>query len=496
MLPAKIAFVDLETTGTRASADRIIEVGILRVENNKLVKTYKTLINPQTYIPKEITMITGLRAEDLENAPTFRAVKDEIYEILDGCTFVAHNVRFDYGFLKSEFSREMMTYAAKHFCTVRLSRLLFPHWQRHNLDSVIQNFEIECESRHRAFDDAKVLFDFYLKLQQTMPSDDLEKAINKAMKKPSLPVNLQADMLDRLPESPGVYIFYGDQETDTTPLPFEKNTTNGKTQTVSLAAVPLYVGKSINIKNRVLSHFQADLTSASEMKIAQQIKHIETIQTIGELGALLLESQMIKELLPLYNKRSRIKHELIALKTKKDKNGYETATLEPITHIDQTTLSEFKGFFRSRKQAKAFLADIARDYSLCEKLLGLEKTQSGCFGYRLGRCNGACVGKEESLAYNLRFMTALSDVEIIPWPYEGEIAIEETDTLGNKDYFIINNWCYKGKVSVDVEGNKKEDIEATVRFDLDVYKILRQFLKKSSLRYKVRDLRRTRTEIT
>src|SRR6266702_4216216 len=126
MLPPKLAFVDIETTGVRSSYDRIIEIGILRVENNKLVKSFQSLINPESYLPKEITMITGITQQDIEHAPTFRSVKDEIIEILADCTFVAHNVRFDYAFLKHELLRENITFSSKHFCTVRLSRLLFP----------------------------------------------------------------------------------------------------------------------------------------------------------------------------------------------------------------------------------------------------------------------------------------------------------------------------------------------------------------------------------
>src|ERR1700691_2693001 len=113
MLPSKLAFVDIETTGTRSSYDRIIEIGILRVENNKFVKSFQSLINPQSYLPKEITMLTGITQQDIENAPTFRSVKDEILEILNDCTFVAHNVRFDYAFLKHEFLRERITYNSK-----------------------------------------------------------------------------------------------------------------------------------------------------------------------------------------------------------------------------------------------------------------------------------------------------------------------------------------------------------------------------------------------
>src|SRR5215469_2379198 len=209
MLPSKLAFVDIETTGTRSSSDRIIEIGILRVDDNKLTRTFQSLINPQSYLPKEITMLTGITQQDIEHAPTFRLVKDEVMDILEDCTFVAHNVRFDYAFLKHELLRENISFSAKHFCTVRLSRVLFPKWERHNLDAIIRECNIPCQNRHRAYDDAQVLYDFYQQLTTTLPENKLEEALAKTMKKPSLPVNLPIEELEKLPDKPGIYIFYG-----------------------------------------------------------------------------------------------------------------------------------------------------------------------------------------------------------------------------------------------------------------------------------------------
>src|SRR4051794_18306176 len=116
MLPTRLAFVDIETTGGRSFYDRIIEIGIIRVEDNEVVQTYHSLINPETHLPPEIEILTGITQKDLENAPTFRQIKTDILESLIDCVFVAHNVRFDYGFLKNEFSREEITFSAKHFC--------------------------------------------------------------------------------------------------------------------------------------------------------------------------------------------------------------------------------------------------------------------------------------------------------------------------------------------------------------------------------------------
>jgi DNA polymerase III subunit epsilon len=455
MLPAKLAFVDIETTGTRAGFDRIIEIGIVRVEDNKIVQSYQTLINPEAYLPPEIQSLTGITSLELTTAPTFREVAPDILNLLKDAVFVAHNVRFDYSFLKGEFRLLEKTFSSKHFCTVKLSRFLYPQHRHHNLDSIIERFGFTCKNRHRAFDDASILFSFYQHIQKEFPQEHVEHAIQSALKKTFLPPRLTNDVVELLPESPGVYIFYGENST------------------------PLYIGKSINIKERVLSHFSGDLRSPIEMKINQQIERIETIQTAGELGALFLESQLIKTMLPLYNRMLRVKHELIAVKYKEDAQGYQTIYLEPITAIDPNDLPSFLGFFKSRKQAKDFLVTVMDEHDLCEKLLGLEKSNSACFGYRLDKCKGACIGEEAAIRYNMRFLHAFSHRKIKPWPFRGPILIDERNPFDGKiDTFIIDKWCYVGSVSRDHEENVKKNALQIQQFDLDIYKILMRYFKK------------------
>ncbi len=485
MLPSKLAFVDIETTGMHSLYDRVIEIGILRVEDNKITKSFHSLIDPQTRFAPEITQLTGITQQDLEKAPTFRQIQTDILDILNDCIFIAHNVRFDYSFLKNEFLRRDISFSSKHFCTVRLSRLLYPQFLHHNLDSLIERHGFTCVKRHRALDDAKVLVSFYNKILQDFPLEHVENAVKKALKKPSLPLKIPHAEIDTLPEQPGVYIFYSE---------------NG---------IPLYIGKSKNIRDRVLSHFASDIHSSTEMKISQQIEHIETIPTAGELGALFLESELIKKLLPLYNKKSRVKHELIALKSKLNKNGYRECFLEAITIIDPTMLDSFLGFFRSRKQAKSFLADIVKKYSLCEKLLGLESTglsrsKNGCFANRLGRCKGACIGTEKPIVHNLKFITAFASSKIKPWPFPGQIIIEESD-VHKKEYILINKWCYLGNVKIEQEdtniNNPSNQSLAELfnngaieqwgndyTFDLDIYKIIKQYLSQPQNYKKVRIL--------
>lgn len=452
-IPQKIAFVDTETTGLRASYDRIIEIGILRIENKKQVKKFNSLLDPGVYISPEITNLTGISAKDLEGAPTFRQISDELEEILKDCVFVAHNVRFDYAFLKQEFKRLGKSFSPKQICTVKLAKKLFPNLRSHNLDSIIENFKIKCKNRHRAFDDAKVLWDFYKIAQKRVSEEIFLEKINQCLKKLSLPINISQNTFDKLPESPGVYIFYG------------KN------------GAPLYIGKSINLKERVLSHFSSDHSSSVEMKISQQIESIETIQTVGELGALLLESTLIKKHQPLYNKVLRTKRQLIILKQIKDEDGYEKVIMETVSTIDPLSLNTILGVFKNVRSAKDFLISLAKTHFLCEKLLGLEKTTKSCFGQRLGRCFGACIKKESALKYNIRFLTAFAGAKFQSWPFGGPILIQEKQEQDDKhEFFVIDQWCFLGSIKKS-EDSVNEMLKQEYSFDLDTYKILHRFFK-------------------
>lgn len=454
MLPQKFAFVDIETTGLGVTRDRIIEIGILRVEDNQLVKTFQSLINPEGYVSPFSLQLTGITESDLEKAPTFYEVQEEIFELLKDCVFVAHNVRFDYGFLRNEFKRHQKTFSAKHFCTVKLSQTLFPQFRKHNLDAVIERCNFSCENRHRAFDDAKVLWDFYQKLQKDFSAEILEQAIARTLKKTAVPIAIANETIDNLPEKPGVYIFYGENKT------------------------PLYVGKSVNIKERVMSHFANDHASTREMNISQQIKDIETITTSGELGALIKESQLIKKLQPLYNRQLRYMRKLSIVKKKINDKGYPEVFIETVDTIEPNDLHNILGIFRSKRQAKSFLIPLVKKYSLCEKLLGLEKTTTSCFAYRLGLCKGACIQEEKPLVYTMRFTEAFANYTLKSWPFTGPVVISEEDILDDTgEYFVVDKWCLLGRfISNDVSTIQAENNDYI--FDLDTYKLLARFLEK------------------
>ncbi len=442
------SFLDLETTGGSSRFDRVIDIGIIKTDGEKIIDKFETLINPGQAIDPFITKLTGITNEQLVYAPTFREVLSDIEEILKDTILVAHNVRFDYGFLKGEFKRFEKTFNSKHMCTVKLSRRLYPDHRLHNLDSIIERFGLKCERRHRAFDDAKAIFEFFQLAQQQIDPAEFESALNFCMKRPSLPINIPIEIIDNLPEKPGVYIFYGDNR-----------------------EFPLYIGKSVNIRDRVLSHFSNDLVSGVDREIAEQIKSIEYIETAGELSALLLESSLIKEQQPLYNRMLRYARKMTVLLKKETDDGYLSVEAKEIERIDVEDTKRLLGTFRSQKQLKDILYEISKAYNLCPKVLGLEKGKGRCFYYGLKYCKGACVQKELNLKYNLRFEEAFYKYKIKKWFFDGPILIREK---GDRDEgFVVDKWCLLGRVKQDSD---LENLSNDYRFDLDTYKILARFL--------------------
>ncbi len=448
MLPNKISFVDVETTGMSSQYGKIIEIGIIRVENNIIVDQFSSLINPQTVVDPFIQTMTGITAEQLEDAPTFYDVADKIREILSDSLFIAHNVLFDYSFIKREFERLEETFNSKYCCSVKLSKNLYPRFKHHNLDSIIKRFNFECKNRHRALDDAKVIWDFYKASLEKFGEEKLLEVFKRLLKRPTLPANISADTLESIPDTTGIYIFYNKDN------------------------IPLYIGKSKNIRTRVLSHFSSSKNKNLDMKISQNIDRVEVRETAGELGALLLEATLVKKMQPLYNRQLRYAFKLMALKKIVTDQNYNSIEIEILQNISVEELINVLGIFKSAKELKRYLLSVAKEYHLCPKLLGLEKTNKNCFNFHLGLCKGACDGKEHFLKYNLRFDEAFFKTKIKRWPFKGPIGIKERSQ--KEEVFIVDKWCVLGSLKNNSES--LDDITRDYLFDTDTYKILSRYL--------------------
>ncbi|MGB2902053.1 MAG: exonuclease domain-containing protein, partial [Candidatus Dechloromonas phosphoritropha] len=372
MTARTLAFVDLETTGATATRDRITEIGIIEVDEDGSVREWQQLVNPGTRIPPFIEQLTGISNELVAAAPAFADVADETLRRLEGRLFIAHNARFDYGFLKNEFKRLGVTFRAPVLCTVKLSRTLFPEHKRHNLDSLIERHNLAADARHRALADAQLIRQFWQKIHVDRSNDEIEAALKAQNARPSLPPHLDAGIVDELPDTPGVYLFYADNN------------------------LPLYVGKARDIRQRVLSHFSADHASAREMNLAQQVRRIDWIETAGEIGALLKEAVLVKQLQPTHNRQLRRNDDICTWTLVDEGNGWLRPELVAARDLDFGIHASCYGLFKSAREAGTVLRALAAEHNLCDALLGLEKSAPGkpCFGYQIKRCSGACVGDE------------------------------------------------------------------------------------------------------
>ena len=445
-----LAIVDVETTGTSAPYDRIIEVAVLVVAKGKLIDTYCRLIDPETPISYHIEKLTGITNQELSRAPTFADLKDEIFELLDGRILVAHNARFDYGFLRKEFERHGVDFSTKCLCTARLSRMLFPEYRRHGLDSLIGRFGFECTRRHRALDDALVLWHFLQTLKDRFGKRDLGQVLETILKSPAIPAHLDRSVVQSLPERPGIYQFFGPDN------------------------ALLYIGKSINIRNRVLSHFSTDRNSQKEMALCRQVADIRAIETSGELSALLLELEFIRKFSPLYNRHAAGKGRPFAARKRLNEKGYLTTSVSQVDLLPPEELAHIVALFKSQKQAKDLLWSIAKEKRLCPRFLGLEKGNGNgqCQYRQLSLCRGACDGSEAPQAYNMRFLEAFAGRGIEPWPFPGPVLIEEKNGKGGLGAtFIIDRWCILGSFHYDETG-AEQFRSGEGLFDYHVYKVL------------------------
>jgi len=477
-----LVFVDLETTGGSAAFDRIIEVGIVRVSNGEPVEEWSSLVNPERPIPAYIEAFTGISNEMVAGAPRFVEIAAAVREKLQGAVFVAHNARFDYSFLRSEFLKSDMSFSAKVLCTVKLSRRLFPEFARHNLDAVMERNGLSCDARHRALGDARVLHDFWVKLRRDVAEPRLAAAVQTVLGAHQLPAHLPPGLLDDLPDGPGAYRFFGDED------------------------VLLYIGRSNSLRSRVSSHFGAEGADSLDRRLSRQVRRVDWVETAGELGAILREAEWIRTQKPLYNRRTKSKaqpHTLRGRASRTPAGEVYRLEAEGLDSVDFADLMQCFGVFRSEQDARKAQSDIARAHQLCLKVMGLEDGAGSCFAYQVGKCRGACVGKEPLILHNTRLQLALSSLKLKTWPFPGRVALRERDPRGGgmpeylqaADLHVVDHWTYLGTARTEEELAELRSRESSAAFDVDVYRILvRYFAKHPKLDWL--DLRRTERPVS
>jgi DNA polymerase-3 subunit epsilon len=259
--PDAMVLLDCETTGEKVIYHRIIEIGLIVIEGGVVVETWQSFIDPKVSLTTFIQTLTGITPEMVDGAPAFSDIAEELLSKLKGRTLVAHNARFDYGFLKNEFERAGYSYNAKPLCSVKFSRNLYPQFKRHGLSQIITRFDLAIENRHRALDDAKMIYQFFQKTSALFSDDEIAATCALLQKRPSLPTLLGAKETEKLPNSAGVYYFYDERGT------------------------LLYAGKSVNIRNRVMIHFSPDYKNPRDLRMSTKIAYVDFEQTPSGFGA-------------------------------------------------------------------------------------------------------------------------------------------------------------------------------------------------------------------
>ncbi|MDT8393528.1 MAG: exonuclease domain-containing protein [Bacteroidales bacterium] len=364
------AIIDVETTGLNPAGEKITEIAIYLHDGKRITGEYHSLVNPEKRIPFQITGLTGISNRMVRDAPRFCEIAKDIVTLTQDRIVVGHNVSFDYRFLRAEFKRLFYDYKRKTLCTRQLSRKLMPEKKSYGLGSICKDLEIKIEGRHRAGGDALATVKLFEHLRSL--EDDILKLSLKGLHS-----NLSKKIIDGLPEETGVYYF------------LDKD---GRI---------IYIGKSLNIRDRIMSHL-TNTNTVRALEMRERVVDIGWELTGSELIALLLESDEIKRHKPLFNRQQRRTTFQYGLFSFSDLHGYKWLKTKRING-DETPLTSYS----TQKEAHAHLQYLLDEYRLCQKLCSLYPTNGACFYHQISRCYGACTGSEPAPEYNKRVDEAI-----------------------------------------------------------------------------------------
>lgn len=460
------AVIDIETTGTRPERDRITEIAILLHDGEKVVDRFVTLINPECRIPPEIQRLTGITNEMVENAPKFYEVAKQIIEFTENAVFVAHNARFDYGFVKAAFREFGYIYQRKTLCTVRLSRSTFKGLPSYSLGRLCDSLDIHIKDRHRAQGDAEATAILLTRILERQNQSE-ENWLSEESKKTSIPPMLNESVLEAIPEGiTGVYYFH------------DKN------------GYVIYVGKALDIKKRLLQHFSfSSKGSKKSIQMKNEIADISYVATGDELIALLLESDEIKKLKPLFNVSQKKARAIpyYGIFSAYDTHGYIQFSVQKIKDGDEplNTADNLSG-------ARAILNRMVERHNLCQSKCDLHQMQGPCFHFHLHKCLGACLGQEDPEKYNERAVEAIKNYS---FQQESFLILGKGRENIERSVICIERGQYKGFGYVDLSVGEPD--LAALRYSVksfshnrDIQQILCTFLKKEhkKVSYRVEDL--------
>ena len=443
------AILDIETTGGKYNEEGITEIAIHKYDGHQVVDSFISLLNPERSIQPFVVNLTGINNQMLKNAPKFFEVAKRIIEITSDCILVAHNAKFDYRILRTEFKRLGYGYERQTLCTVELSKKLIPHLESYKLGRLCRTLGIPVTDRHRANGDAIAT----TKLFKLLVDKDVQKSIisNAIRLEPKFQLDPKLiDIIENLPTSTGVYYMHR---------------SDGEI---------IYIGKSNNIKKRINQHFTS--TSPKAKKIQIQVATVTYETTGSELVALLKESEEIKRNKPIYNRALRRTVFTHALYSFIDDDGYTNLKIDKVDGRKKHITT-----FTNRQSAKSFMFNAVENYMLCQKLTGLHKVNKNCFNYTIEACNGACIQKESPALYNLRVQQLISKNS---FENSDLVIVDKGREIDERSAIYIENGVFKGLgfFNLNYQINTVEVLQSLItpmENNRDVQHILKNHLRKN-----------------
>ncbi len=445
------AILDIETTGGKYNEEGITEIAIYKFDGHKIVDQFSSLVNPEKPIQPFVVNLTGINNEMLRHAPKFYEVAKRIIEITDGCIMVAHNALFDNRILTTEFDRLGYNYEKETLCTVELSKKLIPDMPSYSLGKLVRSLGIPLSDRHRAQGDAKATVAlFKMLLAKDTSKEIITETLRKDPKRQLEPKLL--DIIENTPSETGVYYMHNE------------------------AGNVIYIGKSKNIKKRLMQHFTSD--NRKSKKIQLEVKSVTFEKTGNELIALLKESEEIKQNKPIFNRalrRTLFSHQLTSFT---DENGYINLKIEKADGRKKAITT-----FSNYQQAKTVLFKITEENQLCQKLTGLYSTTKHCFNYTIKDCYGACINKEPIDEYNNRVKAFL---EKHSYENQNMLIIDRGRDIEERSVILIENGVYKGYgfYNLNYQINNPEILKSIInpmQNNRDAQHIIQNYLRKNKV---------------
>ncbi len=443
--------VDIETTGNGIKGNKITEISIFKYDGYEVVDEFTSLVNPECEIPYFITGLTGIDNDLVRNAPTLIEIADQILEMTMDTIFVAHSVGFDYNVIKNEFKSLGLDFTRKKLCTVRLSRKLFPGYNSYSLGKLCSSLNIPLTDRHRARGDAQATTLLFQKLLRTKGAEVVFKNfLNARSQETTLPPALPKQVYNDLPTAPGIYYF--------------KNA-KGKI---------IYVGKAINIKKRVLSHFYDKATK--EIQMCAETADIDYELSGSDLVALLMESTAIKHHYPEYNRSQKRNVQRYGIFSYEDRTGVLHLAFNKIKMAPNPV-----AIFYNTTDCRLYIEEICKTFSLCAKYCHLQENVVTCSHYRIKKCDGICSGDETAKAYNEKVLSAMS---FMKENNENLIIQEKGRSFSESAFVLIKNSNYLGYGFLDkeVQINTNEDLETYLipqKNTLETERIIQSFMTRN-----------------